>query len=77
MLMLVWCSAIVFGYVSASKQHCFNILYLLESGHGENTLELRCLYQPTQNIYITFIQWWTNVGSTLHKCDTNVLCLLG
>ena len=34
----------------------------------------------TQNICITFIQCWTNVedvGPTLYKCYTNVLCLLG
>ena len=36
--------------------------------------------QQTQNICITFIQCWTNVedvGPTLYKCFTNVLCLLG
>ena len=36
--------------------------------------------QLTQNICITFIQCWTNVedvGPTLYKCYTNVLCLLG
>ena len=41
--------------------------------------------QQTQNICITFIQCPTNVerpsvfdvGPTLHKCYTNVLCLLG
>ena len=36
--------------------------------------------QQTQNICITFIQCWTNVedvGPTLYKCYTNVLCLLG
>ena len=35
--------------------------------------------QKTQNICITFIQRWTNVedvGPTLYKCYTNVLCLL-
>ena len=38
------------------------------------------LSQQTQNICITFIQCWTNVedvGPTLYKCYTNVLCLLG
>ena len=36
--------------------------------------------QSTQSICITFIQCWTNVedvGPTLYKCYTNVLCLLG
>ena len=36
--------------------------------------------QQIQNIFITFIQCWTNVedvGPTLYKCYTNVLCLLG
>ena len=36
--------------------------------------------QQTQNICITFIQCWTNdedVGPTLYKCYTDVLCLLG
>ena len=35
--------------------------------------------QQTQNICITFIQRWTNVedvGSTLYKFSTNILCLL-
>ena len=32
--------------------------------------------KQTQNICITFTQCWTNVGPTLHKCYTNVLCLL-
>ena len=36
--------------------------------------------QQAQNICITFIQGWTNVkdvGPTLHKCYTNILCLVG
>ena len=36
--------------------------------------------QQTQNMCITFEQWRTNVedvGTTLYKCYTNVLCLLG
>ena len=36
--------------------------------------------QQTENICITFIQCWTNVedvGPTLYKCYTSVLCLLG
>ena len=36
--------------------------------------------QWTQNICITFVQCWSNVkdvGPTLYKCYTNVLCLLG
>ena len=36
--------------------------------------------QLTQNISITFAQCWTNVedvGPTLYKCYTNVVCLLG
>ena len=36
--------------------------------------------QQTQNICVTFEQCWTNVedvGPTLNKCYTNVLCLLG
>ena len=35
--------------------------------------------QQTQNICITFVQCWTSVedvGTTLYKCYTNVLCLL-
>ena len=35
--------------------------------------------QQTQNICITSVQCWTNVedvGPTLYKCYTNVLCLL-
>ena len=37
------------------------------------------LSQWTQNICIPFVQCWTNVedvGPTLYKCYTNVLCLL-
>ena len=37
------------------------------------------LPQQTQNICITFVQRRANVvdvGPTLHKCYTNVLCLL-
>ena len=37
------------------------------------------IIQQTQNIFITFIQRRTNnfdVGSTLHKCYTSILCLL-
>ena len=36
--------------------------------------------QKTQNIFITFVQRWQNVfdvGPTVYKCYTNVLCLLG
>ena len=36
--------------------------------------------KQTQNICIAFIQCWTNVedvGPTLYKCFTNILCLLG
>ena len=36
--------------------------------------------QRTQNMCIIFIQRWPNVfdvGPTLNKCYTNVLCLLG
>ena len=36
--------------------------------------------QQVQNICIQFIQCWTNVGDvgpTLFKCYTNLLCLLG
>ena len=39
-----------------------------------------CLQQQTQNFCITFIQRRSNVfdvGPTLYKCYTNVLCLLG
>ena len=35
---------------------------------------------PTQSICITFVQCWSNVedvGPTLYKCCTHVLCLLG
>ena len=38
------------------------------------------LAQQTQNICITFIQCWINVGDvepTLYKYYTNILCLLG
>ena len=38
------------------------------------------LSQQTQNISIAFVQRRPNVfdvGSTLYKCHTNVLCLLG
>ena len=38
-----------------------------------------CNPQQTHNICITFIKRWTNVedvGSTLYKCYTNVLCLM-
>ena len=38
------------------------------------------LTQQTQNICTTFVQCWTNVedvGPTLYKCYTDVLCLLG
>ena len=37
-------------------------------------------HQQSQNICITFVQCWTNVedvGPTLYKCYTSVLCLLG
>ena len=47
-----------------------------------NTAQYLTLYvhtsQQTLNIGITFVQWWTNVedvGPTLYKCYTNVLCL--
>ena len=36
--------------------------------------------QQTQNICIAFVQCWSNVedvGPTLYKCYTNVLCFLG
>ena len=36
--------------------------------------------QQTQNICTTFVQYWTSVedvGPTLYKSCTNVLCLLG
>ena len=36
--------------------------------------------QQTQNVFIIFIQCWTNVedvGPTLYKCYKNVFCLLG
>ena len=36
--------------------------------------------EETQNICLTFIQYRPNVfdvGPILHKCQTNVLCLLG
>ena len=36
--------------------------------------------RSTQHICVTFVQCWTNVedvGPTLYKCHTNVLCLLG
>ena len=39
-----------------------------------------CKNQQTQNILITFVQRRHNVfdvGSTLYKCYTNILCLLG
>ena len=36
--------------------------------------------QQTQNICITFVQYWSNVDDgepALYKCYTNALCLLG
>ena len=36
--------------------------------------------QQTQNICVAFMQCWANVkdvGPSLHKCYTNVFCLLG
>ena len=45
-----------------------------------NAQPIRMHSQQTQNICIPFIQCWTNVedvGPTLYKCYTNVLCLLG
>ena len=48
-------------------------------GHAD-PLTLLVLTQRTQNNCITFIQCWSNVedvGPTLYKCYTNVLCLLG
>ena len=44
------------------------------------TTKMEGLPQQTQNICITIVQCWTNVGDagpTLYKCYTNVLCLLG
>ena len=44
------------------------------------TVHLLVIYQLTQNICMAFVQCWTNgedVGPTLYKCYTNVLCLLG
>ena len=45
---------------------------------SQKTVDLKPT-QQTQNICITFVQCRTNVedvGSTLYKCYTNVLCLL-
>ena len=53
-----------------SIQCCFNV------GPASQTV----IPQQTQNICITFIQRRLNVldvGTTLYKCYTNVLCLLG
>ena len=48
---------------------------------GLNNLmqSLKGRFQPTQNIWIMFVQRWTSVedvGPTLYKCYVNVLCLL-
>ena len=62
--------------------------HLLQTNHGANASCLRGgggVYSPNttqkaQNNCIIFIQRWTNVfdvGRTLHKCYTNVWCLLG
>ena len=45
-----------------------------------NRRQTSCYSQQTQNICKTFVQRWPNVfdvGRTLYKCYTNVLCLLG
>ena len=66
-----------------------NIFFILHNKHAEEKVSIsqvnqfllsNLLTQQIQNICITFVQRWTNVfdvGLTLYKYYTNVLCLLG
>ena len=59
--------------------------YIIPGHHSRGviaylSLKWQTIIQYTRNICITFVQCWTNVedvGPTLYKCYTNVLCLLG
>ena len=62
------------------------LFYLLQRGDRLYMSEFdvcrrqKKISQQTQNICIAFVQCWTkvdDVGPTLYKCYTNVLCLLG
>ena len=56
-----------------------HVNWRFQTGRGFNPLSTT-ITQQTQSISITFIQCWGNVedvGPELHKCYTNVLCLLG
>ena len=82
--MIVNCALLVcFAFPSRVKkiQH-----YNLITTHKQGLSWYLCMNgvkghaQQTKNICITLIQCWTNVfdvGPTLYKCYTNVLCLLG
>ena len=67
------------------KRHTNKRLRNVHCGDGSANAErlaafFHGLSQQTQNISLTFIQCWANVedvGPTLYKCYTNVLCLLG
>ena len=55
-----------------SHVHCLDKLVTV--------IDISVATQQTQNICITFVQRRPNVfdvGPTLYKCHTNVLCLLG
>ena len=53
--------------------------------HSRGKKYIKLLYfrytsQKTQNICITILQFWSNVenvGPTMYKCYTNILCSLG
>ena len=80
-----WCS----GYTTAcfaEAHHPFSVLESQQmssdlSHHAQVVLLARPVStQQIQNICITFVQCWTNVEyveTTLYKCYTNVLFLLG
>ena len=62
-----------------SKYFCFCHVPT-STWHTDGTVSSCTLFQQTQNICITFVQCRPNVsdvGPTLYKCDTNVLCFLG
>ena len=69
---------------TANKLKCFNldnqIFKNMITSYSDYLKYLKGSAQQTQNIYITFIQSRSkvfDVGLTLYKCYTNVLCLLG
>ena len=62
------------------SRHGSNLIKLAVLLYRPKVLDRYCEYsfQQTQNISITFLQRRPNVfdvGPTLHKCYTNVLCL--